>query len=224
MSDSGPSPQAAVYIGDPPRCPEHWPKLAAEGSRGPALSVCLSSLSCPGAQRRGLCWSPWCDGRCSAETRLPDRGHGHCTFQSPPVLLSSEVLKGITHLFYFPSDASISPQTRRKPAPGAASLPAWAPGVVQGHWLRWRLETERRTDGGGLPPAGRHPRPSGQSPEPERTPPHRQASHLSVGRRASGLEGEAGPLGHGACFSQVLLFPGRYREPWLPHPCPTRIT
>lgn len=72
VSDSGPSPQAALYIRDPPRCREHWPELAAEGSRGPALSVCLSSLSCPGAQRRGLCWSPWCDGRCSAETRLPD--------------------------------------------------------------------------------------------------------------------------------------------------------
>lgn len=42
MSDSGPSPQATVYIGDPPRCPEHWPELAADGSRGPALSVCLS--------------------------------------------------------------------------------------------------------------------------------------------------------------------------------------
>lgn len=69
-SDSGPFPQAAMYIVDPPHCPEHLPDLAAEGSRGPALSVCLSSLSRPGAQRRGLSWSPRCDGCCSDETQL----------------------------------------------------------------------------------------------------------------------------------------------------------
>ena len=117
----------------PPRCPGHGPDPAAEGSEGPrCLSVCLSSLSRPGAQGNGLCWGPWCDGRISAETRLPRTRWWPYTPDPFPPRRRRRFLKGKHTHFTFQATQSISPQRlRAKPASPAP-------------WLRRGLQTQQR--------------------------------------------------------------------------------